>query len=190
MEKHICLIGPKERVSVYLANLLFIIYSKINRCPVNMAKLEVKQYRIFILSAVLWLVMDIVFKYCIFYGHIGQITIIKDFFYFTLQFNKGVAFGIHLGYAFQIIVSVIILALLIYFGIKYLLPQKRNSFINQFLLGIIIGGAIGNMVNRVHLGYVIDHIVLKPLPVFNIADIGITLGLIILFLLTYKQKSW
>jgi signal peptidase II len=153
-----------------------------------MEKIKAFQYWVLVLSAFLWLLIDLSVKYCFAHGKFGSAVLIKNFFYFAYQTNRGVAFGIHLGYFFQVIASIIILALLIYFGLKYLLPIKTNAFLNQFLLGIIIGGALGNLINRIYLGYVIDYIILKPLPVFNIADVGITLGLIALFLLTYNNK--
>ena len=78
--------------------------------------------------------------------------------------------------------------LLIYFGFKYILIKKRNTFLNQFLLGIIVGGATGNLINRNQLGDVIDFIALKPIPIFNFADIVITVGLIVLFLTTLKKN--
>ena len=154
-----------------------------------MEKGKTSKYWVFILSAILWLAIDLTVKNIMFHGYVRPIIVIKDFFYFSLQINKGVAFGIPLGYAFQLIVSIMILGMLVYFGVRYILPSKRNSFIIQFLLGIIIGGALGNLINRIQLGYVIDYIVLKPIPVFNIADIGITLGLIFLFILTYNEQK-
>lgn len=153
-----------------------------------MKKLKWRQYRMFIVSAISWLAIDLLTKYYLLNAGAHKIVLLDNFLYLNLQKNTGIAFGIQIGYLIQIIASVFILGLLIYFGFKYLLPQKRNSFLNQFLLGIIAGGAIGNLVNRIHLGAVIDFIVLKPFPVFNIADIGITLGLIILFFLTYKTN--
>ena len=154
-----------------------------------MKKLKSRQYGTFIVSAISWLAIDLLTKYYLLNTNIHKIVFLDNFFYLSLQKNTGIAFGIQIGYLIQIIASVFILGLLIYFGFKYLLPQKRNSFLNQFLLGIITGGAIGNLVNRIHLGAVIDFIVLKPFPVFNIADIGITLGLITLFFLTYTSKN-
>jgi signal peptidase II len=154
-----------------------------------MEKIKAFKYWAFMLSAFLWLAIDLAVKYFFAHAGSGSLVLIKNFFYFSYQTNKGVAFGIHLGYVFQLIASIIILALLIYFGIKYLLPEKRNAFLNQFLLGIIIGGALGNLINRILMGSVIDYIILKPFPVFNIADVGITIGLIALFLLTYNNKN-
>lgn len=153
-----------------------------------MKNLQISKYWVFIVSALAWLAMDLASKYYVLKGGFGPVVFIKDFFYLSLQANKGVAFGIVFGYGFQILASVIILSLLIYLGFKYLFPEKRNAFLNQLLLGIIVGGAIGNLVNRVHLGYVVDFIILKPFPVFNIADIGITLGLLILFFLTLQKN--
>ena len=153
-----------------------------------MKKLKLRQYRVFIVSAIAWLAIDLLTKYYLLNADIHKIVLLDNFLYLSLQKNTGIAFGIQIGYLIQIIASVFILGLLIHFGFKYLLPQKRNSFLNQFLLGIIVGGALGNLINRIHLSYVIDFIALKPFPVFNIADIGITLGLITLFFLTYKTN--
>jgi lipoprotein signal peptidase len=117
-----------------------------------MEKIKAFKYWAFILSAFLWLAIDLAVKYWFAHAGSGSVVLIRNFFYLSYQTNKGVAFGIHLGYVFQLIASIVILALLIYFGIKYLLPIKRNSFLNQFLLGIIIGGALGNLINRIFDG--------------------------------------
>ena len=153
-----------------------------------MKNLKINKYWVFSVSAILWLAIDLFSKYYVLNSGIGPIVFVKNFFYLTFQKNRGIAFGIPLVYEVQLIASIFVLGLLVYFGFKYLLIQKRNTFLNQFLLGIIAGGAIGNLINRIHLGYVVDFISLKPFPVFNIADIGITVGLILLFLLTYKTN--
>ncbi len=154
-----------------------------------MSKLKLQNYWVFILSAISLLTIDLTSKYYFFHADIEQITIIKNFLYLSLQTNRGIAFGINLGYTFQLFASILILGILIYYGTKYFLAEKRNIFLNQMLLGIIIGGALGNLVNRIQLGYVIDFIALRPIPVFNIADFGITVGLILLSLLTYKTDN-
>lgn len=151
-----------------------------------MKSIKTNQYRIFIVSAFLWLTIDLVSKFIVKTTTCCSAVFINNFFYLTSQSNRGIAFGIPLAFSFQIISSIVILSMLIYVGIKYILPEKRNSLLNQFLLGIIVGGALGNLINRIALGYVIDFIVIKPFPVFNFADIGITIGLIILFLLSLE----
>ncbi len=151
-----------------------------------MKKLKKRQYGVFIVSAIGWLAIDLITKYYFLHFYSEPIVFIKRFLYFTLQHNTGVAFGIQMGHAIQIIISVTVLGLLLYFGWKYLLALKKRPLLNSFLLGIVSGGAVGNLINRIHLGAVVDFIVLKPFPVFNIADVGITCGLIALFFLTYK----
>lgn len=154
-----------------------------------MRNFKIKQYWPFFLSAFAWLAIDLISKYAAFKGKLDSVVLIKNFLYLSSQTNQGIAFGIYLGYMIQLITSIIILSFLIYFGFTYLFLQKRNLFLNQALLGIIVGGAIGNLANRLQLGYVIDFIILRPFPVFNFADIGITVGLIILFLLTLKTAN-
>ncbi|MBI5731844.1 MAG: signal peptidase II [Candidatus Magasanikbacteria bacterium] len=154
-----------------------------------MRNYKINHHRPLFLSAIAWLAMDFATKYYAAHADVNSIVFIQNFFYLTLHGNKGVAFGVFLGHVFQIIVSIIILALLVTFGFRHLLRQKRNSFLNQILLGIIIGGALGNLINRIYLGYVIDFIVLRPFPVFNLADIGITVGLLILFFINYGTEN-
>jgi len=106
---------------------------------------------------------------------------IKRFFYLTIQVNSGIAFGIPMPTWAQIIASLVILFFLVKIGKEYVFAKKKRQFLKPALFGIILGGALGNLVNRIILGYVIDFIALRPLPVFNIADIGITVGLVLLF---------
>jgi len=106
---------------------------------------------------------------------------IKLFFYLTLQANSGIAFGIPMPSWAQIIASLVILFFLVKIGKEYVFAKKNRQFLKPALFGIILGGALGNLANRIVLGYVIDFIALRPLPVFNVADIGITIGLILLF---------
>ena len=59
--------------------------------------------------------------------------------------------------------------------------KQKGAFFETLLLGVVIGGGLGNLADRLVNGYVIDFIVLGPIPVFNVADIGITVGLVLLF---------
>lgn len=155
-----------------------------------MIKLKLSKHRVFIVSLILWLAIDLVSKAWAATTNLNSFVFIKDFFYFTLQKNQGVAFGIKFfGQGAQIAVSIIILLALFYVGFKTILPKSRNPFLNQILLGIIIGGALGNLINRIQFGHVIDFIALGPIPIFNIADIGITVGLILLFLFNLKTTN-
>jgi signal peptidase II len=58
-------------------------------------------------------------------------------------------------------------------------------------LGLVLGGAIGNFIDRIRLGYVVDFIDFRVWPVFNIADSAVTIGVIMLvfyFLFMFKGK--
>ena len=112
------------------------------------------------------------------------VDVIKNFFYLTFVKNEGAAFSILENRVFFLaILGVLALVALIYFITKY---NKNN--IGYFFL---IGGLIGNLIDRIFLGYVIDFIGINifsySFPIFNIADIFIVLGAI--FIIFEKDKK-
>ena len=99
------------------------------------------------------------------------------FFRFTHTHNTGSAFGIFQGQNSPLIfVSFIGIAVLlvIYFS------QPRPGNLLRLSLGLQMGGAVGNLVDRLHQGWVTDFIDVGPWPVFNLADASIVTGLIML----------
>jgi signal peptidase II len=94
--------------------------------------------------------------------------------------NRGVAFGLQPGsnVAVTAIIALALAALLVYF------VRHRSDPWMWLPTGMLFGGAIGNLIDRIRLGSVVDFVKL-PLgwPPFNIADASITLGVVILFLL-------
>ena len=69
------------------------------------------------------------------------------------------------------------------------LTKKTKSFILEFSLGLILGGAISNLIDRLRFGCVIDFIDFRIWPVFNFADSAITIGVaLILFKLFMKER--
>jgi signal peptidase II len=105
--------------------------------------------------------------------------VIKGFFYLTLVHNKGAAFGILKNQTLLFILSSIFAIILIYFNLKK--SRKKNKLsLNDFALGLILSGAIGNLIDRLFLGYVIDFLDFRVWPVFNVADSAITAGAILL----------
>ena len=109
-----------------------------------------------------------------------ELSIIKNIFYFTYVKNDGAAFSI-LGSQRLLLVILSILAL---FFIIYYITKKDKNGIGYFFL---IGGIIGNLIDRIFLGYVIDFIGIYTFPIFNIADIFIVLGAILV--LFEKEKK-
>ncbi|MGD8306318.1 MAG: signal peptidase II [Ignavibacteria bacterium] len=140
-----------------------------------------------------------------------SITIIDNLFYITPVENPGIAFGIDFGPDFKIILSlftiIATLGLLVYF-----IKIKQQDIITRLSVAIILGGAFGNLIDRIFYGYmygyssilsgnVVDFLDLRIFShfminktfnvyVFNIADVAITFGVIgLLYALSRKRKD-
>jgi signal peptidase II len=97
----------------------------------------------------------------------------------TLVHNTGVAFGLfqNIPYFFTITSVLISIGAIIFY--RYQLPNNQPWV--QTSLGLIVGGAVGNILDRLRLGYVIDFVHVTWFPgIFNIADSAITIGVIML----------
>lgn len=110
-----------------------------------------------------------------------SITIIPNFFYLTYTHNYGGAWSIFDNSTlFITIVSFLIIIGIIY----YLFKNKVTKKIEIVGYSLLLGGAIGNLIDRIVYGYVIDfldfYILGYDFPIFNIADIGIVVGIIFL----------
>lgn len=117
----------------------------------------------------------------------ARLEIIKDFFYITYVENYGIAFGLFKNNTLVHIISTsIILLVMCCFLFRY---YKKNIVV-AICISLIIGGAVGNLIDRIRLGYVVDyiHFIIFP-PVFNIADAAIVCGAILLSILLIFDKS-
>lgn len=126
-----------------------------------------------------------------------SVPVIKGYFDFTLVHNTGAAFGFmavareSLRLPFLLITAACAVALLLYF-IK---RTDSHETLTLVALAMVVGGAAGNMADRIAYGYVIDFIdwhigELYHWPAFNIADSGITVGVFILaYEFLVKKKS-
>jgi len=104
-----------------------------------------------------------------------------DFFRFTYVENRGAAFGLLQDQtAFFVLVGLIVIGV-IAASYRYL---PRSGFMLQLALGLQLGGAIGNLIDRVRQGYVVDFIDFgyhaNWWPVFNVADSAIVIGVALL----------
>ena len=142
-----------------------------------------KNKKIYIISVIV-LLIDALSKYIIStkMNINASIKIIKDFFYLTYIHNKGAAFGIlENNIIFLVIISVIFLALFIY----YIEKNKMNK-VEEVAYSFILGGVLGNLLDRIFRGYVIDFLDFKifgyDYPVFNMADSFIVIGVIFLLM--------
>jgi signal peptidase II len=108
----------------------------------------------------------------------GQsVDVVPGIFQITLVHNTGAAFGIFRG--FTVIFS-FVSALVIVLITAYLVINKVKDRVFAVALGLILGGAVGNLIDRIWLGYVIDMFDFRVWPVFNVADSCITVGTVIL----------
>ncbi len=102
--------------------------------------------------------------------------------------NSGAAFGLLANQGVLILFAVLIgvAAIILY----YAYPPFQTNWI-RVSLGLLLGGAIGNLIDRLRFGFVVDFIDFRIWPVFNIADAAITTGIIILayYLLFKAQKA-
>ncbi|MBP6342387.1 MAG: signal peptidase II [Candidatus Omnitrophica bacterium] len=120
------------------------------------------------------------------------IPVIKDIFHFTLVHNTGMAFGLFRDHGIVfIIIPIIAIALLVY-NIYYYRENENLSRSYIFAFSLIMGGAIGNLIDRIQIGHVIDFLDFRVFPVFNVADSAITVGAVIILIkcipLSVKDK--
>jgi len=105
--------------------------------------------------------------------------VIDGFFYLTLVYNRGAAFGILQNQIpFFIICSLLALAL-IFMNLRKT-GRRGKTGLYDFSLSLILAGGLGNLIDRLFSGHVIDFLDFRVWPVFNLADSAITTGVILL----------
>ncbi len=126
---------------------------------------------------------------------VGESLFEVGFFRLTRVHNTGAAFGLFQSQSFllTIIALVGVAALLLYvFFFHHRFPFLGN-WLGKLALGLVLGGAVGNLVDRLRFGYVTDFIDIGIWPVFNIADTAVTVGVILfaysLLSLTRAKKT-
>lgn len=104
------------------------------------------------------------------------IEAIAPFFRFTHIRNTGAAFGLFPdGGTIFLIIALVVSALILYFYRQ--LP--RGQWLFRFALGLQLGGALGNAIDRVRQGYVVDFLHVEFWPVFNVADSAVVVGVLL-----------
>lgn len=107
-----------------------------------------------------------------------DIVVIKNFLELIFVKNTGAGFGILQGQ----LVLLIFLNIVAFIFIIWLLIYTKKSFLADISLALILGGAIGNFLDRVIFGFVTDFISFSFWPAFNIADSAVTVGV---FMMAY-----
>ena len=150
-----------------------------------MNKVQSKYY--FLILSLFIIIIDQFTKYLMFRNY--KIFVNKDFIFFKLDFvkNYGAAFNIFSGSrTFLAIVSITISIILLFL----ILRKYTTNITNLYIYSFILGGTIGNGIDRIYKGFVIDFINLNVInfPVFNIADISINIGLVFIIYGFIKNK--
>lgn len=124
------------------------------------------------------------------HGQSRSIPGLASVFHLTYVTNTGAAFGLlpSWGDVFVVIAFIVIVGLVLYY---FHLPD--GQWLVRVALGFQLGGALGNLVDRLHRGFVVDFIDLNfwPLtywPVFNLADTSIVIGVVVLTALMFWEE--
>lgn len=143
-----------------------------------------------IILSIIFLIVDQITKILVVNSLVPgeNIEIIKNIFNIIYTNNTGAAFSILLGKRiFLIVVAVLIIGVLLY----YIKRNKIEKKIDIIALSFIIGGSLGNLIDRIVRGYVIDFISIKignyNFPIFNVADILIVIGVFLLLLSSRRR---
>lgn len=118
-----------------------------------------------------------------------SLPIIKGIFHISLVCNKGIAFGLFSGkdpsliWIFYLCVIIIVFVFIFY---KKFFPKRKFS---RIFLSLILAGAVGNLIDRIRFGCVVDFLDFRIWPVFNVADSAITIGTVLLILQMFKQRT-
>ena len=148
--------------------------------------------KIMIIVSLIVLFLDIISKllvsHCLIVNE--SIKIINNFLYLTYVENDGVAFSLLGGSR----ILIIIMCLIILGFIVYYIRNNKISLLDSVGFGLVIGGAVGNLIDRVIYGYVIDfidaYIFGYNYPIFNVADMGVVIGVIIILISSFmKERS-
>lgn len=119
--------------------------------------------------------------------HLGEsIPVFKGIFHITYVLNPGAAFGMleHQRWVFILVAVAVVLAAGIFYS-----RLKKESILLQTGAGLLLGGAVGNLVDRIQTGLVVDFLDFRVWPVFNIADIAICVGAGILILDMWQRRN-
>ena len=139
------------------------------------------------------LVLDLVTKY-VFEARLESgdvLTVIPYLFSFKFVKNMGAAWGILQGkQLFLIALSFVFLAIFIFYYIK----EKNKTWLLNITFGFLIGGCLGNLYDRIFLGYVRDFVQFAfwpSFPIFNFADVALTIGVVlfVVYLSIYFFKN-
>lgn len=121
-----------------------------------------------------WLVLDRLASP----GAPGRVDLVPGILSFVYVENRGAAFGIFQGQSDLVLVAAILLVT----GISIVMYRmSAGSPLLPYATGLIVGGALGNIIDRIRLGFVVDFVAVGPWPKFNVADAAVSVGVALMF---------
>ena len=155
------------------------------------------RYRIGVAVALVVLVLDQLVKWAVTHplglNQIGDQLVITPFFNFTYTQNLGISFGKLTATSAAGRWMLVALTAAIALGVAIWIGREKNRA-DQAALGMVLGGALGNILDRVRFGYVVDFADLhfgtfRPFLVFNVGDAAISIGVVILLLRAFLARK-
>lgn len=112
----------------------------------------------------------------------------NDYLKLEIVNNTGMAFGFNSGNTKNIFLTIFVLVIVLTFVKNQI---ERIDMKTTIVIGMVLGGAVSNLVDRIFRKGIIDFIKIYKIPTFNVADIAIVIGwiLIIIFLIDYSRKT-
>ncbi len=151
-----------------------------------------KSSKAFYIIALILFILDQIIKFIVHAKmSLGQsLPLINGIFHITYVQNTGAAFGILKGQNFLfIMISIVALIIIVFFHkdlLKENLPVSSGLSV-RIAYGLILGGIVSNLFDRIRVGYVIDFLDFQVWPVFNLADSGVSIGAFLLIIKLLKK---
>jgi len=126
-------------------------------------------------------------------SHIGDQMVLLPFFQFTYTENNGISLGLLNATTAVGRWMLVALTSAIALGVAYWMGREKNR-IDQLALGMVLGGALGNILDRIRHGYVVDFADLhfgefRPFLIFNVGDAAISIAVVILLLRAFLTRK-
>lgn len=144
--------------------------------------------KIFIIALITFVIDQIIKSLSLVY--LINIPIIPNILSLTYAKNYGIAFSMLLEKRIIIIViSILLISFLIYVLKKDYILKNKDTWLVNIAFGILFGGIVGNLFDRIVRGFVIDYINVSFFSIFNLADVAITFGVVLLIIDNIKKSK-
>lgn len=146
------------------------------------------RYALVLVIALAVIVLDQATKVAVAHTLAGRapVALAGGLIYLDYTRNTGAAFSLLQAHGSLFVVVAVVVSLAIVLSYRRI---AGTSTLTRIALGLVLGGALGNLIDRVRLGYVVDFIDLRWWPVFNLADSAIVIGVILLVLATMGENA-